>query len=201
MNKEIIIAALTTFLLCSCGEFLQGMSMALSGMNSYGLGYTPVYSSSGSSSGNLDYLLDPNYAYMQTQQQMSHLNAVNNQLLQVSAKQVEDAAEKEYQEAKKYRPNLTRNEYMLEKGSAYQALKQGSNLNSSVQVENSGSKTMSLRQCSHCHGTGKVPYESSPGTLGQSEEKVKCQECGISYLKSFGHTHITCPICHGKCYH
>ena len=205
MNKHYIIFCFAALLLSlsSCGEFIQGMATAVSAYS--GMGGYPTYSSS--SSGNMDYLLDPNYAYMQTQQQMAQMNAVNQQLLNVSAQQVADAEQKEYQEARKYRPNLTLEEYRLEKAQAYQAVKGQQNTSNSkssspqkVSSHTQQSYSTTLRQCSHCHGTGKVPYESNSATFGTNDYRVKCSECGETHMKSTGHTHVTCPICHGKCY-
>ena len=55
-----LCVAAVSLLLISCGSFGEGMLAALAGYNPYG------YSSYGySSGGNMDYLLDPNYAAAQ----------------------------------------------------------------------------------------------------------------------------------------
>ncbi len=54
-------------------------------------------------------------------------------------------------------------------------------------------------QCSLCNGTGKIVRESSIATFG-NDTQVYCSVCGRSYFRSTGHSHVTCPTCHGKGY-
>lgn len=53
-------------------------------------------------------------------------------------------------------------------------------------------------RCSRCNGTGRMVYNTYPGTLGQPDYKVRCNECGEEHLKSTGHTHVTCNECKGS---
>lgn len=53
--------------------------------------------------------------------------------------------------------------------------------------------------CSLCNGTGKIVRESSIATFG-NDTQVYCSVCGRSYFRSTGHSHVTCPTCHGKGY-
>lgn len=88
----LMMAAIATLLsLNSCAEILMGMAAGMSGYNPYGYSpygynnsFTPSYSM-----GSMDYLLDPNYAIAQTQQQQAQMNNVQRQLMDVSVKQVE----------------------------------------------------------------------------------------------------------------
>lgn len=54
--------------------------------------------------------------------------------------------------------------------------------------------------CSLCKGTGKIVKDFSPPTFGLDDYKKKCNECGEYYYASTGHSHITCPNCHGHKY-
>ena len=54
--------------------------------------------------------------------------------------------------------------------------------------------------CPRCKGKGRIPYDTNPPTFGLEDHKVKCEECGEYYLKSWGHSHIDCPQCHGHKY-
>lgn len=53
------------------------------------------------------------------------------------------------------------------------------------------------RDCSHCHGKGTVVHDSYIATFG-NDSKAYCAQCGQSYWRSTGHSHVTCPICHGN---
>lgn len=54
--------------------------------------------------------------------------------------------------------------------------------------------------CSRCNGKGRVRYDSFPPMYGTKDYKVKCNECGGYFLRSMGHSHISCPQCGGKGY-
>lgn len=53
------------------------------------------------------------------------------------------------------------------------------------------------RECSLCNGKGTIIRDSSTPTYGE-DRQVYCSECGRSYWASTGHSHITCPTCHGR---
>ena len=56
------------------------------------------------------------------------------------------------------------------------------------------------RKCPRCNGKGRIVYDTHPPMFGLDDYKVKCNECGEYHLASTGHSHITCPLCHGKGY-
>lgn len=82
----------------------------------------------------------------------------------------------------------------------------GSN-NSSTLSGNSQSSSSSTKKnqptrhtCSRCNGKGRIAVETHPPMFGQEDIKERCSECGGYFLHSWGHTHTTCPQCHGKGY-
>lgn len=54
--------------------------------------------------------------------------------------------------------------------------------------------------CSLCHGQKRIVKDTYPALYGTTDYKVRCNECGGYFLRSMGHTHITCPQCHGRGY-
>ena len=54
--------------------------------------------------------------------------------------------------------------------------------------------------CSLCNGQRRIVKNTYPSLYGQSDYRIKCNECGGYFMRSTGHTHITCPQCHGKGY-
>lgn len=55
------------------------------------------------------------------------------------------------------------------------------------------------KECTTCNGTGRMPLDTNPPQFGYDNSyKVKCNECGQAFPKSWGHTHVTCTSCHGK---
>lgn len=58
------------------------------------------------------------------------------------------------------------------------------------------------KKCTTCNGTGRMSMETFPEQYGMDNSyKVKCNECGEYFPKSWGHTHVTCTSCHGKGYY
>jgi len=134
---------------------------------------------SSSKTGNMDYLLDPNNAVQQ-------VNAQN---------------EAEYQQAKRFNPSLTKEQFMQMKVQAWQAARQtetGGGTSYNVTVGNTSTHQNANFSCPLCHGTGRIVHDSYQSTLGTSDYKVYCSECGQSFLKSTGHSHINCTQCHGR---
>lgn len=83
---------------------------------------------------------------------------------------------------------------------SYSARNNNSIRNSSVSHNRSKVSQRSQRKwrdCSLCHGKGTIIRDSSVPTYG-NDSKVYCSQCGCYYWASSGHTHITCPTCHGK---
>ena len=54
--------------------------------------------------------------------------------------------------------------------------------------------------CPLCNGKKRIVKDTYPPLYGMEDYKVRCNECGGYFMRSTGHTHITCPQCHGKGY-
>jgi len=63
----------------------------------------------------------------------------------------------------------------------------------------SSSSTTTRHQCSLCHGSGSYIRDYHVATYGLDSKKY-CDICKTSYMASTGHSHVTCPQCHGKGY-
>lgn len=180
--KLSIIICIVFVVLTSCGSFGEGVLMGLSSMGSYS-GYSSGYSSVGytSTSGNMDYLLNPNYA----------------------VQQVLSAEDQEYHTFAKYNKksdgsNYTKNEWITMKGQAIQNSKSSSSQSSRYNSSGSSSSSTSssTKRCrktsatdiAHCEGTGVCQ---------------KCNGKGRYYDTSFGSGRWVdpCGICNGtgKC--
>ncbi len=71
---------------------------------------------------------------------------------------------------------------------------------------NSGSTSTSQQRtqpvqhtCPHCHGNRTIVRENNVATFGNDTQRY-CSICGRNYWASSGHSHVTCPQCHGKGY-
>lgn len=63
------------------------------------------------------------------------------------------------------------------------------------------SSAMAQRKCKACRGTGTIVKSISVSRYGLSNDyKVKCPTCGKVYLKSSGHSHVSCRMCGGTGY-
>ena len=95
-----------------------------------------------------------------------------------------------------YLPSYPNNGY----GGGYNTNNGGSS--SSSQRQNTvPSRTQPTKHtCSLCNGQRRIIKDTYPSLYGQSDYQVKCNECGGYFMRSTGHTHITCPQCHGKGY-
>ena len=102
-NACFAILVLSALTFSSCNEaFWQGMAQGAAGMGGYGMGGYQVMPGGFVRNTSMDYLLDPRYAMQQ----------VLNQ------------EQQEYQAAKQYRPNLTLEQFRIEKGLAIQEMLQ-----------------------------------------------------------------------------
>ena len=54
--------------------------------------------------------------------------------------------------------------------------------------------------CPLCNGKKRIVKDTYPAMYGMEDSKVRCSECGEYFWRSTGHTHVTCPQCHGKGY-
>ena len=77
----------------------------------------------------------------------------------------------------------------------------GGSSSSSQRQNTTHSRTQPTKHtCSLCNGQRRIVKDTYPSLYGQSNYQVKCNECGGYFMRSTGHTHITCPQCHGKGY-
>lgn len=103
--------------------------------------------------------------------------------------------------------DLSYGEWCSMKGAAIQQMNQagnggaifnGSSNSSSSSASSTNSRaTVSSHQCPYCNGKGRIQKDMNPSMFGTQDYKVKCEECGQMYLKSTGHTHVTCGHCGG----
>lgn len=177
----------------SCGSFGEGLLAGLGNMGGYGFsGNSYMTPSSG---GNMNYLLDPNYAVAQTMAQQQQYNQVFNNIAQQSVNQVLSEEEQEYQTFCKYNKksdgsNYTKSEWRALKGQAIQNMNSGntSGVNSNRTNNNRGNSTNANssggKTCHICHGT------------------KKCWTCGgnRTYINPLTNKRVACPNCtNGLC--
>lgn len=93
-----------------------------------------------------------------------------------------------------YSPSFPNNGY----GGGYVPNKNGSSSSSRIQNTTPSRKQPTKHTCSLCNGQRRIVKNTYPSLYGQSDYQVKCNECGGYFMRSTGHTHITCPQCHGK---
>lgn len=185
-----LLVLLNVVLITSCGSFGEGLLMGLGSMGSYS-GYSSGYSGVGytSTGGNMNYLLDPNYAMQQ----------------------VLSAEEQEYQTFSTYNKksdgsNYSKYEWRTMKGQAIQNSKSSSSLSSgySSSGSSSSSTSSSTKRCrktsatdiAHCEGTGVCQKCNGKGryydtSFGTGKWVDPCGICNGSGK---------CPSCNGKGY-
>lgn len=184
-----LLLALFVPVLVSCGSFGEGLLAGLGNMGGYGYGGNSYMTPS--SGGNMDYLLDPNYAVAQTMAQQQQYNQVFNSIAKQSVNQVLSEEEQEYQTFCKYNKksdgsNYTKGEWRALKGQAIQNMNSGTSTfvnsnstnygrsNSTNTNTSSGGKT-----CHICHGTKKCwtcgGYQTYRNPL--TNKKVACPNC------------------------
>lgn len=185
-----LLVLLNVVLITSCGSFGEGLLMGLGSMGSYS-GYSSGYGGVGytSTGGNMNYLLDPNYAMQQ----------------------VLSAEEQEYQTFSTYNKksdgsNYSKNEWRTMKGQAIQNSKSSSSLSSgySSSGSSSSSTSSSTKRCrktsatdiAHCEGTGVCQKCNGKGryydtSFGTGKWVDPCGICNGSGK---------CPSCNGKGY-
>lgn len=137
-------------------------------------------------------------------------NAFNlNQLLdpRLAAVQVNNQYIAEYNSFCFYNKKPDGSSYSFDEWMALraQAYSQTNNANESTYDSNvinentsTTNSTSSSSSCPLCHGKGRIAKDMFPAQYGYANnEKEKCPECGEWFPKSWGHTHVTCPVCHG----
>lgn len=137
----------------------------------------------------MDYLLDPRYTIIQMERQdmAEYMQFKQNTGMDITFEQFRML---------KYTP--------ADSNSEISNSNKDSNSSSSVNSSSSGSnssKQSSKGECPLCHGTGRMEYNTNPpqyGGLNRNNYKVRCNECGKEFLKSWGHTHVTCKMCNGR---
>lgn len=98
--KTFLLFVATTLMFSSCGSFGEGLVAGIGNMGGYG-GYGSSYAAP-SGGGNMNYLLDPNYAVAQTMAQQQQYNQVFNNIATQTVNQVLSEEEQEYQNFCKY---------------------------------------------------------------------------------------------------
>lgn len=73
---------------------------------------------------------------------------------------------------------------------------------SPVRNQNSTKKNQQAvkHTCPLCHGAKRIVRDTYTPLYGTDDYRVRCNECGEYFMRSTGHTHITCPQCHGRGY-
>lgn len=64
---------------------------------------------------------------------------------------------------------------------------------------NNNNNNRQRRECSLCHGKRRIVRDSSVPVYG-NDSRVRCNECGGYFMRSTGHSHVTCTLCHGRGY-
>ena len=187
-NLKLIFLIMAVLLLASCGSFGEGFLAGIGNMGGYSYGGNSYMATA--NAGNMNYLLDPNYAVAQTMAQQQQYNQVFNNIAQQSVNQVLSEEEQEYQTFCKYNKkadgtNYTKNEWRALKGEAIRNMN-GSNTsvgssNSTVSGSGSSSRTNSTsgKTCHICHG-----YK-------------KCRTCSgnRTYINPLTNKRVACPNC------
>ena len=169
----------SAFTLSSCDMLLDTMASMYS--NPYGMMSYP---------GNNNYLLDPNYAIWQTQQQMGQMQAVQNQIMDNTIKQTE----KEMEELNRINQQLIETsiwqaENGINLGGTSSSVESSSTINNDYVAPVTTNKT---HRCGLCGGSGRMVKEDAI-SFGNTKY---CNECGKTVSDS--HYHTKCISCDGK---
>lgn len=187
-NLKLLFLAMAVLLLASCGSFGEGFLAGIGNMGGYSYGGNSYMATA--NAGNMNYLLDPNYAVAQTMAQQQQYNQVFNNIAQQSINQVLSEEEQEYQTFCKYNKkadgtNYTKNEWRALKGEAIRNMNGGNtsvgSSNSTISGSGSSSRTYSTsgKTCHICHG-----YK-------------KCWTCSgnRTYINPLTNKRVACPNC------
>lgn len=165
----------------SCGSFGQGFMTGLGGYGGYGAN---MYG------GNMNYLLDPNYAIMQTMAQQNQYNQIFGTIATQSINQVNAEWEQEYQDFCRYNKksdgsNYTKQEWLELKGKSTSGNASTNYGNSSSRASSRICRKSSASDNAHCNGNGVCS---------------KCNGKGKYYDTSFGNSRWVdpCIVCNGS---
>ena len=175
MTLAIAMVTMVTMTSCS-GSFWEGMAAGMGSMGGYGVGGYQVMPGGFVRNTSMDYLLDPRYAMQQVQNQ----------------------EQQEYQAAKRFRPNLTLDQFRIEKGQALQMMKNsGSSSSSSIASSSSTSSSRSSNTYTSTSSRGKMCHLCA----GSGTCKT-CSGRGYYYNPFDLSKTVICPNCpnhNGKC--
>lgn len=195
----------------SCGSFGEGFLTGLAqyGAMAGGLMGNPTSrvqrAATSPKGGNLDYLLDPNYAIAQTVAQQQQWNQLNAAIMRTSVQQAQTKEELEYLEFCKYNKkadgsDYTKDEWRALQGQALMTLKnkgttsgsQSATSKNVTRTSGSGSTT-SRKRCTkinvsdiaHCNGSGICQKCNGKGryydtSQGRGRWVTPCVGCGGS---------------------
>lgn len=179
---------MAVLLLASCGSFGEGFLAGIGNMGGYSYGGNSYMATA--NAGNMNYLLDPNYAVAQTMAQQQQYNQVFNNIAQQSINQVLSEEEQEYQNFCKYNKkadgtNYTKNEWRALKGEAIRNMNGGNtsvgSSNSTISGSGSSSRTNSTsgKTCHICNGYKKCWTCSGNRTFINplTNKRVACPNC------------------------
>lgn len=186
---QFLPLAIVSIMFTSCGSFGEGLLAGIGNMGGYG-GYGSSYVAP-SGGGNMNCLLDPNYAVAQTMAQQQQYNQVFNNIAKQTVNQVQSEEEQEYQNFCKYNKkadgsNYTKSEWRALKGQAIQNMNSGGSHSSPHRPNfgrsSSGSSSSTIssgKTCHICHGT------------------KKCWTCGgnRTYINPLTNKRVACPNC------
>lgn len=103
-----------------------------------------------------------------------------------------------------FRTNMYKGEVIFESPHNNTHNSTGSTQSGISQRQNSTASSTNRQPTKHtcplCNGKKRIVKDTHPAMFGTENYKVRCDECGGYFLRSTGHTHVTCPQCHGKGY-
>lgn len=186
-----VASVITTLSLTSCDimlDVLGGMAMGMASYNPYAYPYTYGVGTNNS------YLLDPNYAIWQTQQQQAQMNQVQQQLIDVTIKQTE----RDMEELNRINQQLIETSiWQVEHGiilGGTEGTGETSGSTTSNPSMTTPTTTTKTHQCGLCGGSGEV-IETNGLSFGNNKYCDKCKKTVPDY-----HYHTICPSCKGKGY-
>lgn len=183
----------------------QGLMMATAATYNSIYAYNSPYSYSGII--NTDALLNPSYGIMQIYYPSISNGVVSQSDYNVASsfvKNAMDAKMTEFRQQWESTPVCFQMDWSnVNWNTTYNNIPLSTTTNyGGTSAENvTGSSTTNIASshtCSYCKGKGRVAHETNPPLYGTANTNEYCSECGGSFPRSWGHCHITCPVCHGR---